>query len=159
MQLVIDGLAIRGLIVKPPEVKAADAVGGKLFRQLNGAIENFTLLVVGEVRVELIMLRTELGLGAPGQSTLKSGLAMSVTRRLFFFRRRCASAISLASRLTTFLFHMVRSSIHSIPNCWEATSQAWPKSCEISSLMTAILKGDLPRRGVVGFGRAIERGG
>ena len=85
-------------------------------------------------------------LGAPGQSTLKSGPAISVTRRLFFFRMLFASAISLASRFTTFLSHMLRSSIHSIPNCCDATSQARPKSCEISSLITAILNGDLGSR-------------
>lgn len=35
-----------------------------------------------------------------------------------------------------------------MPNCCEAISQAWPKSCEISSLITAILNGD--------FGRLVE---
>src|SRR5215475_13243483 len=70
---------------------------------------------------------------------------MSVTRKLFFLSSRTASSISFASRAAIFLFHMPRSSIHSMPNCLEATSQAWPKSCEISSLMTAILNGDLLR--------------
>src|SRR5579864_5616320 len=66
--------------------------------------------------------------GAPGQSTLKSGLAMSVTRSLYFSRIRRASAISLASRFRMFLFHIPRSSIHSMPNSCAATSQARPKS-------------------------------
>src|SRR6266404_7667650 len=83
--------------------------------------------------------------GAPGQSTLNSGLAMSVTRRLYFFRRRSDSAISLEFRSSTFLFHMPRSSIQLMPNLCEAISHARPKSCPISSLMTAILKGDLER--------------
>src|SRR5581483_3290742 len=83
-----------------------------------------------------------LDLGAPGQSVLKSGLAISVTRKLFFCRIRRASATSLASRLTMFLSHMPRNSIHCMPNSFDATSQTWPKSWPISSLMTAILKGE-----------------
>src|SRR6202040_4115393 len=84
--------------------------------------------------------------GAPGQSTLNTGLAMSVTFRLYFFSRRNASAISVASSLVLFLFQSSRISTHPIPNCCEATSQAWPKSCEISSVMTEILNGDFARR-------------
>ena len=42
-----------------------------------------------------------------------------------------------------FLFHMPRSSIHPMPNSCDATSQAWPKSWEISSLITETRNGDL----------------
>src|SRR5579864_530659 len=79
--------------------------------------------------------------GAPGQSTLNSGLAMSVTFSWNLSRMRRASATSFSSRLTMFFFHMLRSSIQCIPNSPDATSQAWPKSCEISSLMTETRKG------------------
>src|SRR6266404_2170802 len=81
-------------------------------------------------------------LGAPGQSTLKSGLAMSVTRSLYFSRMRRASATSLASSLRMFLFHMPRSSTHSNPNSREMTSQARPKSWPSSSLITEMRKGE-----------------
>src|SRR3954447_26327032 len=55
---------------------------------------------------------------------------------------RWASATSFSSRLTMFFFHMPRSSIHPMPNSREATSQARPKSWEISSLMTEIRNGE-----------------
>src|SRR6266516_7122540 len=35
-----------------------------------------------------------------------------------------------------FFFHMLRSSIHPMSNSCDVISHAWPKSCEISSLMT-----------------------
>src|SRR5437899_5561139 len=41
-----------------------------------------------------------------------------------------------------FLFHMPRSSIHPMPNSLDATSQTWPKSCEISSLITETWNGE-----------------
>ena len=87
--------------------------------------------------------------GAPGQSTLNKGLAMSVTRNLARSRRRRASATSLLSSLTIFLFHMLRSSIHSRPNSFETISTARAKSWEISSLMTAIRKGEFISRSPV----------
>ncbi len=59
---------------------------------------------------------------------MKSGLAISVTRSLYFSRIRSVSATSVASSLRVFLFHMPRSSIHSMPNSREATSQ---KAAEI----------------------------
>src|ERR1035437_4964566 len=85
-------------------------------------------------------------LGAPGQSTLNSGLAMSVTFSWYLSRMRRASATSFSSRLTMFFFHMPRSSIQPMPNSREATSQAWPKSWEISSLMTEMRNGEPPSR-------------
>src|SRR6267143_3194647 len=81
-------------------------------------------------------------LGAPGQSTLNSGLAISVTRSLNFSRMRRASATSVASSFRIFLFHMPRSSIHSKPNSRDMTSQARPKSWPSSSLITEIRKGE-----------------
>ena len=47
-----------------------------------------------------------------------------------------------------FFFHMPRSSIQPMPNSRDATSQAWPKSCEISSLITETRKGELLSGGV-----------
>src|SRR5437879_2975032 len=41
-----------------------------------------------------------------------------------------------------FLFHTPRSSIHPMPNSFDATSQTWPKSCEISSLITETRNGE-----------------
>src|SRR6202030_4693781 len=40
-----------------------------------------------------------------------------------------------------------RNSIQCMPNSRDATSQAWPKSCEISSLMTETRKGELESEG------------
>src|SRR5580704_16917401 len=84
--------------------------------------------------------------GAPGQSTLKSGLAISVTRSWYFCKMRCDSAISLASKSVTFLFHMERSSIQCKPKSLVAISQARPKSGVSSSLMTESLNGQLPAK-------------
>src|ERR1700676_4601174 len=57
---------------------------------------------------------------------------------------RCDSAISLASRSVTFLFHMERSSIQCKPKSLLAISQARPKSGVSLSLMTESLNGQLP---------------
>src|SRR5436190_14201532 len=46
--------------------------------------------------------------------------------------------MSCASQLMTFLLCMARSSTHPRPNSRAATSQACPKSCEISSVRTEI---------------------
>src|SRR5262249_8886328 len=70
---------------------------------------------------------------------------MSVTRSLFFSKIRRASSISLASSLARVLFHMPRSSIHCMPKSRAAISQARPKSCVISSLITATLNGEFIR--------------
>src|SRR5215469_2882257 len=67
---------------------------------------------------------------------------MSVTRSLFRSRMLRASAISLASSLARVLFHMPRSSIHCMPNSFAVISQERPKSCVISSLITATLNGE-----------------
>src|SRR5438874_1411133 len=69
---------------------------------------------------------------------------MSVTRRPYFFSSRLDSEISCASRSSTFLFHMPRSSIHFMPNS-AATPQARSKSWLISSLMTPMRKGEWVR--------------
>src|SRR4051794_40188855 len=56
-----------------------------------------------------------------------------------------------------FFFHALRISTQPIPNCCDATSQAWPKSWEISSVITAILNGDFARRAesdFAGFGNS-----
>src|SRR5579859_469787 len=55
---------------------------------------------------------------------------------------RRASATSFSSRLTMFFFHMPRNSIQPMPNSRAAISQTCPKSCEISSLITATRKVD-----------------
>src|SRR5258705_11513208 len=81
-------------------------------------------------------------LGAPVQSTLNSGLAMSVTCRLYLARIFCASAISASVETWRFLPHISRSSTHCRPKSFAITEHAWSKSCEISSEITEILKGD-----------------
>ena len=117
LQLVIHRFAIGGLIIEAPEVKAADAVGGELFGQFDGAIENFTLLVVGKVRVKLIVFRAELRFRRAGEVHFEERAGdIGDAQACSFSRMRCASAISLASRAAIFLFHMLRSSIHSMPN-------------------------------------------
>jgi len=75
--------------------------------------------------------------GAPGQSVLKSGLAMSVTRSLYLSRMALALAMSASSSVEMFLPHMERNSTHSRPKSLAITEQAWSKSGEISSLITA----------------------
>src|SRR5579863_7624345 len=70
---------------------------------------------------------------------------MSVTRRLYLARIVSASLVCAASSSVMFLFHMLRSSIHFRPKSCAATKQTWSKSCEISSLMTDTLKGQLAR--------------
>src|SRR5713101_3063237 len=62
---------------------------------------------------------------------------MAMTRKLLLCKMRWTSAISLASRLTTFLFHRERSSTNPMPNSREAIWQAWAKSWESSSVTTA----------------------
>src|SRR6185437_3048133 len=84
-----------------------------------------------------------LDVGAPCQSTLNRGLAMSVNFRLYFARIRFDSAIWFASSVVMFLFHMPRSSIQLRPKSFAATEHEWSKSCEISSLMTATRNGQL----------------
>ena len=81
--------------------------------------------------------------GAPGQLTLKSGLAMSVTRSLYFSRIWRDLSTSSALSSVTFLFHMLRSSIQPSPKSFAATEQARSKSAEISSLITERRKGQL----------------
>jgi len=51
--------------------------------------QHFILLRKSKVSIELIALGAVLGLGAPGQSTLKSGLATSVTRTCIFQNAPC----------------------------------------------------------------------
>lgn len=154
-ELLIDRGAVWGLILKPPEIEAPHTVGTEGLRQFDGTLQNFFLLPEVEIGFEVVTFAV-FRLGAPGKSTLNSGLAMSVTRSLYFSSMRRASAISLGSRLRMFLFHIPRSSIHRIPNSHDATSQERPKSCEISSLITAMRKGDfavegsLSRSGVAG---------
>src|SRR5882757_3386477 len=67
---------------------------------------------------------------------------MSVTCRLYLARTFCASAISASDEAWRFLPHISRSSTHLRPKSFAITEHAWSKSCEISSEMTAILKGD-----------------
>src|ERR1700730_16857663 len=98
--------------------------------------------------------------GAPGQSTLNSGLAMSVTCRLYLASIFCASAISASEEAWRFLPHISRNSTQCKPKSFAITEHAWSKSCEISSDMTAILKGDcdgapMPKSGRVAQNAAV----
>src|ERR1700744_3524416 len=80
--------------------------------------------------------------GAPGQSTLNSGLAISVTCNLYFARIFFASAISASVDTCRFLPHISRISTQCRPNSFAITEQAWSKSCEISSEITESLNGE-----------------
>src|SRR5580700_379820 len=82
--------------------------------------------------------------GAPGQSVLNSGLAISVTRSLCSSRIFFASSICLASSSVTFLLHIERSSIQRSPNSPDTIWHALSKSCVISSLITASRNGHAP---------------
>src|SRR5439155_17250617 len=95
-------------------------------------------------------------LGAPGQSTLNSGLAMSVTCRLYLARIFCASAISASEEAWRFLPHISRSSTQCKPKSFAITEHAWSKSCEISSEITDILTGDCDATAIRKRGRAAK---
>src|SRR5262245_48124459 len=81
--------------------------------------------------------------GAPGQSVLKIGDAISDTRRLNFLRIAWASAMSCAFQLMMFLSCIARSSTQPRPNSFEATSHACAKSWEISSVITDSLNAEV----------------
>src|SRR5207247_5475801 len=78
--------------------------------------------------------------GAPGQSVLKTGEAISETRSLKRSRTPRASATSCASQFMMFLPCIARSSTYPRPNSRAATSHARPKTCEISSVRTDRVK-------------------
>src|SRR5436190_10042342 len=78
--------------------------------------------------------------GAPGQSGLNTGDGISDTRSLKRSSTPRASATSCASQFMMFLPCIARSSTYSSPNSRAATSQARPKSCEISSVSTESVK-------------------
>src|SRR5689334_3069249 len=89
--------------------------------------------------------------GAPAQSVLNTGDAISETRRLNLSSTALASAMSFASHMITFLLCIARSSTQPRPNSRAAISQAWGKSCEISSVITDSLNEEaLPIRQVNG---------
>src|ERR1700689_35448 len=79
--------------------------------------------------------------GAPGQSVLNNGLAISVTRSLFSSRIFRASSSSFASSSVTFLFHVVPNSIQCRPKSPGTIWHSFSKSCVISSLIPASLNG------------------
>src|SRR5580698_9240977 len=85
---------------------------------------------------------------------------MSVTCNLYLARIFCASAISASVEVWRFLPHISRSSTHCRPKSFAITEHAWSKSCEISSEITAILKGDceafvVPKSGRVAQAAAV----
>src|ERR1700733_9621898 len=82
--------------------------------------------------------------GAPGQSVLNRGLAISVTRNLCSPRSFFASSTCFASSSVTFLSHIERSSIQRSPKSTETIWHAFSKSWVISSLITARRKGQAP---------------
>src|SRR6267154_6134804 len=57
-QPFIYGSTIWNLILQPPEVEAAHAISAEGFRHCDGALQNFVLLIEGEVCVEIVR-RTE----------------------------------------------------------------------------------------------------
>src|SRR5258708_14159979 len=85
---------------------------------------------------------------------------MSVTCSLYLARIFCASAISVSEEVWRFLPHISRNSTQCKPKSFAMTEHAWSKSCEISSEMTAILKGDcdaddMPKSGRVAQAAAV----
>ena len=62
--------------------------------------------------------------GAPGQSTLKSGIAMSVTRRLYLARMACARETSSGVEVGNVLSPEGTNFHHCRPKSFEATEQA-----------------------------------
>src|SRR5881394_3379771 len=59
-QLFIHVRAMWLRVIKPPEIEAAHPVSTELFRQLNAFFQHLILLFESEVRVELVLLGTEL---------------------------------------------------------------------------------------------------
>ena len=55
-QFFIDGRAIRRLIIKPPEIEEAHAIGIEGLCQLDAAFKNFILLLESKIGLELIAL-------------------------------------------------------------------------------------------------------
>ena len=53
-----------GLVLKPPEVEAAHAIGLKCLGRLDALFQDFRLLLVGEVGVELVALGAVLRSGS-----------------------------------------------------------------------------------------------
>ena len=77
-QFVIDGRAIRSLILQPPEIEATNAVCLKCFGHRDGTIQDFILLLKVKFAPKALA-SLNFDFGAPGQSILNSGLAISVT--------------------------------------------------------------------------------
>src|SRR5258708_31009567 len=84
-QLGINVFAVGRLIVKPPEIKTAYAVGLERPGELDAALQNFILLIKGEVGVELIALGTELRLRRAGPVNLEKRAGyVSYAQAIFF---------------------------------------------------------------------------
>src|ERR1700723_1273724 len=81
---------------------------------------------------------------------------MSVTCRLYLASIFCASAISASEEACRFLPHISRSSTHCKPKSFAIMEQAWSKSCEISSEITEILKGDCDAAAMPKSGRVAQ---
>src|SRR5262249_49079788 len=56
---IVDGGAVRFLILEPPEIENANPIGVEGLGELEGVLEELILILVGEVRAELVALRAE----------------------------------------------------------------------------------------------------
>src|SRR5207245_11093126 len=106
----------RSVLVQSPEVDAAHAIGAEGFGHFDPPPQHLVLLIERKARMKVDSFAVS-----------RSWSALPI-----HFEQRTTS---FESRLTMFLFHIVRNSIHLIPNSRDATSQAWPKSWLISSLI------------------------
>ena len=91
------GVAKRSLLFESPEIEAAHALRIEGFRYLDRALQNFVLLLPVEKPALKLLSSLNFDFGAPGQSTLNSGLAMSVTFS-WLFLENAASSLRFPSR-------------------------------------------------------------
>ena len=89
-----------------------------------GKVDVVPSLKSGFCRPVQIVFRSVLDLGAPGQSVLKRGLAMSVTRNWYLARIFSARSRSSPERSIRFLPPMDRSSIQCRPKSLATTEHA-----------------------------------
>src|SRR6201992_764728 len=87
-QLFVDGGAIGVLIVEPPEVEAADAIGLKLLCEFNTVFEPLILLLALDPGMKLCALRTLLGKRRSGPVDFEQRTGNIRHPQLIFFEDR-----------------------------------------------------------------------
>ena len=84
-QLVVDGGAVGRLIVQPPEVEAADAIGLELLGQFDTVFQQLILLLEIEAGMELVALWTLFGKRRSGPVDFEERAGYVGHAQLIFF--------------------------------------------------------------------------